>query len=109
MDFIFASRPKCFQQVKVIKSELADFHKMKSNFVFFKITLDSILQKHALLKKRCTGKSTPFINSKIRREIRRTQLRNTFIDPNTDGDRVSYNKQCNYYFSLIHFILKYAT
>ena len=43
-----------------------------------------------------------FLNSKIHKEImRRTRLRNKFIDLNTDGDGISYNKQRNYCVSLI--------
>ena len=33
--------------------------------------------------------------------MRKNRLRNTFIDSNTDGDRVAYNKQRNYCVSLM--------
>ena len=33
--------------------------------------------------------------------MRRTRLRNKFIDSKTDSNRITYNKQCNYCISLI--------
>ena len=42
------------------------------------------------------------MNSKIHNEVmRRTRLRNKFIDSKTDSNRITYNKQCNYCISLI--------
>ena len=42
------------------------------------------------------------MNSKIHKEVmRRTRLRNKFIDSKTDADRIAYNKQRNYCVSLI--------
>ena len=43
-----------------------------------------------------------FIKSKIHKEVmRRTRLRNKFIDSKTDAERIAYNKQRNYCVSLI--------
>ena len=33
--------------------------------------------------------------------MRRTRLRNKFIDSKTDADRIAYNKQRNYYVSVL--------
>ena len=42
------------------------------------------------------------MNSEIHKEVtRRTRLRNKFIDPKADTDRIDYNKQRNYCVSLI--------
>ena len=73
------------------------------SFGTFKSTLDNILQKHAPIKKRYVrANQASFINSKIHKEVmRRTRLRNKFIDSKTDADRIAYNKQRNYCVSLI--------
>ena len=43
-----------------------------------------------------------FINSKIHKEVmRRTRLRNKFIDSKTDADRIAYNEQRTHCVSLI--------
>ena len=36
-----------------------------------------------------------------RKIMRRTRLRNKFIDSKTDADRIAYNKQRNYYVSVL--------
>ena len=63
----------------------------------FKSTVDNILQKHAPIKKRYVrANQASFINSKIHKEVmRRTRLRNKFIDSKTDADKIAYNKQRN--------------
>ena len=80
--------------------------------------MDNILQKHVPIKKRYFPASqTSFINSKTHKEImRRTRLRNRFIDSKTDTDRIAYKKQRYYCVSLIgkekrpiSIILKYVT
>ena len=44
----------------------------------------------------------PFINDKIYKDImKRTHLRNKFMDFKTDADRIAYSKQGNYCVSLI--------
>ena len=52
-----------------------------------KSTVDNMLQKHALIKKRYVrANQGSFINSKTHKEVtRRTRLRNKFIDSKTDA------------------------
>ena len=73
------------------------------SFGTFKSTVHYILQKHAPIKKRYVrANQASFINSKIHKKaMRRTSLRNKFIDSKTDADRIAYNKQRNYCVSLI--------
>ena len=68
------------------------------SFGTFKSTFDNVLQKHAPIKKRyARANQASFINSRIHKEVmRRTRLRNKFIDSKTDADRIAYNKQRNY-------------
>ena len=63
------------------------------------ITLD----KHASLKKRCvTANQSPFMNKKLIKEImKRSRLRNKFLNTKSDIDRKAYNKQRNYVVSLL--------
>ena len=84
-----------------LESALSRFSQI--SFGTFKSTVDNLLQKHAPIKKRYVRKNqASFMNSKIHKEvIRRTRLRNAFIDSNTDSDRIAYNKQNNYCISLI--------
>ena len=79
-----------------LESALARFSQI--SFRTFKSTVDYILQKHAPIKKRYVrANQASFINSKIHKEVmRRTRLRNKFIDSKTDADRIAYNKQRNY-------------
>ena len=65
--------------------------------------LDNILQKRTPIKRRhVRTNQASFINSKIHKEvIRRTRLRNKFIDSKSDADRITYNKQRNCCVSLI--------
>ena len=84
-----------------LESALARFSQI--SFGTFNSTVDNILQKHAPIKKRCVrANQASFINSRIHKEVmRRTCLRNKFIDIKTDVDGIAYNKQRNYYVSLI--------
>ena len=84
-----------------LESALARFSQI--SFGTFKSTVDNILQNHAPIKKRYVrANQASFINSKIHKEVmRRTRLRNKFIDSKTDADRIAYNKQRNYCVSLI--------
>ena len=83
------------------ESALARFSEI--SFGAFKSTADNILQKHAPIKKRYVrANQASFINSKIHKEVmRKTRLRNKYIDSKTDADRIAYNKQRNYCVSLI--------
>ena len=84
-----------------LESALTRFSQI--SFGTFKSTVDNILQKHAPIKKRYVrANQASFINSKIHKEVmRRTRLRNKFIDSKTDADRIAYSKQRNYCDSLI--------
>ena len=84
-----------------LKSALAIFSLI--SFGTFKSTVDNILQKHAPIKKRYVrANQGSFINSKVHKEVmRRTRLRNKFIEFKTDANRIAYNKQRNYCASLI--------
>ena len=84
-----------------LESALARFSQI--SFGTFKTTVGNIIQKHAPIKKTYVrANQASFINSKIRKEVmRRTLLRNEFIDSKTDANRIAYNKQRNYCVSLI--------
>ena len=84
-----------------LESALARFSQIL--FGTFESTVDNILQKHAPIKKRYVRENqASFINSKMHKEVmRRTCLRNKFIDSKTDPDRIAYNKQRNYCVNLI--------
>ena len=64
-----------------------------------KITLD----KHAPLKKRYVrANQSPFMNKKLSKEImKKSRLRNKFLNTKSDIDRKAYNKQRNYVVSLL--------
>ena len=84
-----------------LESALSRFSQI--SFKTFKSTVDYILQKHVPIKKiYVRANQASFMNSKIHKEImRRTRLRNKFIDSKTDTEIIAYNKQDNYCVSLI--------
>ena len=69
----------------------------------FKAALDKAIQRHAPIKKRhVRANQVPFINKKINKEImKRSRLRNKFLNTKNDIDRKAYNKQRNLCVSLI--------
>ena len=69
----------------------------------FKTALDEAIQRHAPIKKRYVrANQAPFINKKINKEImKRSRLRNKFLNTKSDIDRKAYNKQHNLCVSLI--------
>ena len=72
----------------------------------FKILKESVnitLDKHAPLKKRYVrANQSPFMNKKLSKEImKRSRLRNKFLNTKSDIDRKAYNKQRNYVVSLL--------
>ena len=74
--------------------------------VSFKILKESVnitLDKHAPLKKRYVrANQSPFMNKKLSKEImKRSRLRNKFLNTKSDIDRKAYNKQRNYVVSLL--------
>ena len=72
-------------------------------FGSFKKKVDNILQKHASLKKRYVrANQAPFIDKNINKHImKRSRLRNKFLNTKSDIDRKAYNTQRNLYVSLI--------
>ena len=84
-----------------LESALARFSQI--SFGTFKSTVDNILQKHAPIKKRYgRANQASYMNSKIHKKVmRKTRLRNKFVDSKADANRIAYNKQRNYCVSLI--------
>ena len=68
-----------------------------------KTALDEAIQRHAPIKKQYVrANQAPFINKKINKEImKRSRLRNKFLNTKSDIDRKAYNKQRNLCVSLI--------
>ena len=69
----------------------------------FKTALDEASQRHAPIKK-CyiRANQAPFVNKKINKKIiKRSRLRNKFLNTKSDIDRKAYNKQRNLCVSLI--------
>ena len=73
------------------------------NFDSFKQIVDNTLEKYAPLKKRYVrANQAPFINKKINKEImKRSRLRNKFLNTKNDIDRRAYNTQRNICVTLI--------
>ena len=69
----------------------------------FKAALDETLQRHTPIEKRYVrANQAPFINKKMNKEImKRSCLRNKFLNTKIDIDRKAYNKQRNLCVSLI--------
>ena len=69
----------------------------------FKAALDEAIQRHAPIKKwYVRANQAPFINKKINKEImKRSRLRNKFLNTKSDIVRKAYNKQRNLCVSLI--------
>ena len=72
-------------------------------FDLFKGVLNEAIQRHAPIKQRYVRENqAPFINKTINKEImKRTRLRNKFLNTKSDIDRKAYNKQRNLCVSLI--------
>ena len=72
-------------------------------FDIFKAVLNQAIQKHAPIKQRYVrANQAPFINKTINKEImKRSRLRNKFLNTKSDIDRKAYNKQRNLCVSLI--------
>ena len=72
-------------------------------FDIFKTPFNEVIQRHASIKQQyvCANQA-PFINKKINKEImKRSRLRNKFLNTKSDIDRKAYNKQRNLCVSLI--------
>ena len=72
-------------------------------FDVFKAVLNEAIQKHAPIKQRYVRTNqAPFINKAINKEImKRSRLRNKFLNTKSDIDRKAFNKQSNLCVSLI--------
>ena len=72
-------------------------------FDIFKAILNQAIQKHTQIKQRYfRANQAPFINKTINKEImKRSRLRNKFLNTKSDIDRKAYNKQRNLCVSLI--------
>ena len=72
-------------------------------FDIFKAVLNQAIQKHAPIKQRYLRvNQAPFINKTINKEImKKSRLRNKFLNTKSDIDRKAYNKQLNLCVSLI--------
>ena len=103
-----------YRRYKIFSNEvfMADFQNTISQVTFenndlefdiFKAVLNQAIQKHAPIKQRYVRENqTPFINKTINKEImKRSRLRNKFLNTKSDIDRKAYNKQRNLCVSLI--------
>ena len=72
-------------------------------FDLFKAALNEAIQRHVPIKQRYVrANQGPFINKTINKEImKRSRLRNKFLNTKSDIDRKAYNKQRNLCVSLI--------
>ena len=89
------------KDTELLLSKLCD-----QQYVPFKILKESAnitLDKHAPLTKiHVSANQSPFMNKKLRKEImKRSRLRNKFLNTKSDIDRKAYNKQRNYVVSLL--------
>ena len=77
------------------------FDNIPSNL--FKETVNITLEKHAPTKKKnLTANQAPFITKTLRKEVmKRSRLRNKFLNTKREIDRKTYNKQRNYVGSLL--------
>ena len=88
--------------LRVTFSEICNENELLS-FLTFKNIVDHTFETHAPLKKQYVrANQAPFINRKINKEIlKRSRLKNKFLDSKSDLDRRAYNKQRNIRVSLI--------
>ena len=69
-------------------------HKSNLELEIFKNEADHILEKHAPIKKRYIRvNQAPFIDKTISKNMKRSRLRNTFLNTKSDIDRKVYNAQ----------------
>ena len=81
---------------KSFKEETAPFQVLRGS-------VNATLEKHAPSKARYTrANQAPYMNKKLSKEImKRSRLRNKFLNTKSDLDRKAYNKQRNYVVSLM--------
>ena len=79
-----------------VKNSIIQMTSERNNLKFdrFKTALDKAIQRHAPIKKRYVrANQAPIINKKINKEImKRSRLRNKFLNTKSDIDRKAYNK-----------------
>ena len=102
-----------YRSYKIFSNEvfLADVQKRMSQVVsenndlefdIFKAVLNEATQKYASIKQYVRANQAPFINKTINKQImKRSQLRNKFLNTKSDIDRELYNEQHNLCVSLI--------
>ena len=90
--------------IKDLKTFLSkSFNEETIPFQALRESVNAILEKHAPSKKRYTrANQEPYMNKKLIKEImKRSRLRNKFLNTKSDLDRKAYNKQINYVVSLL--------
>ena len=83
-------------------SPTKSFNEEAMPFQALRESVNETLEKHALTKKRyARANQAPYMNKKLSKEImKRSRLRNKFLNTRSDLDRKAYNKQRNYVVSL---------
>ena len=85
--------------INEVENNILKKYSEKSNLEFeiFKNEVDHILEKHAPIKKRyIRANQAPFIDKTISKHImKRSRLRNKFLNTKSDIDRKAYNAQRN--------------
>ena len=78
------------------------FFYLNISFQALRESVNITLEKHAPSKARYTrANQAPYMNKKLSKEImKRSRLRNKFLNTKSDLDRKAYNKQRNYVVSL---------
>ena len=88
-----------------VKNSVIQMTSERNNLEFdqFKTALDKAFQRHASIKKRYVrANQAPFINKNLNKEtMRRSRLRNKFLNTKSDIERKAYNKQRSLCVSLI--------
>ena len=89
---------------KDIKTFLSrSFNEETIPFQALRGSVNATLEKHALSKIRYTrANQAPYMNKKLSKEtMKRSRLRNKFLNTKSDLDRKTYNKQRNYVVGLL--------
>ena len=89
------------KDIELLLSKLC--HQQNVPFKILKESVNITLDKHAPLKQRYVrANQSPFMNKKLSKEImKRSRLRNKFLNTKSDIDRKAYNKQRNYVVNLL--------
>ena len=87
--------------MKDLEKHLTKFDNIPSNL--FMETVNIILEKHAPTEKKyIRANQAPYITKTLTKVImKRSRLRNKFLNTKSDIDRKAYNKQRNYVVSLL--------